>query len=612
MAVKARAVSRRTEVTRNYRSFDQLDGEHPWMKVVPNGFVPYRVRELGQGRVAYFNYVLAKEMGLIAADHPQRMNGDLEKKILQTFSLQIINEYDELSELKFDARTIKPKTFMASRYLQLQHPSRLGKTSGDGRGIWNGTAAHKGVVWDVSSRGTGVTCLAPGAVEAQRPLRTGDTDFGYGCGQAEIDELYGAAILAEILHLQGIATERMLCIIDLGKGHGIGVRAAPNLLRPAHLFLLLKQSRYKDLKAAVDYLIERQVTNSEWTAKLQSPRRYEEMLIQICDRFSKFIAQLDVDYIFAWLDWDGDNVLANAGIIDYGSVRQFGIRHDRYRYDDVERFSTTLSEQRRKARQIVQVFAQIVDYLVTGRRRPLKSFARHAILRRFDRQFKIAKEDRILYRMGFARDQRDSLKNRKATKAFLRIFRLFEQTKVSTGPRKLADGINHPALLGLRFALRSLPRFYVEHGFMRSMPVEQLFSGMLTQFARNQDRKLNTHRRWLLLKFQRLYRRILQIGFAGRVTEQIATFADRAEKLNRPNRMTGNALINIVEDLISYSKKANASPDVQGVIDHLILEYLDQPEVKVSPFYFRGPRALPAPDILAKILSHLDHFRHDI
>jgi transcriptional regulator with XRE-family HTH domain len=59
-------------------------------------------------------------------------------------------------------------------------------------------------------------------------------------------------------------------------------------------------------------------------------------------------------------------VLANGksefiGIIDYGSVRQFGIRHDKYRYDDVERFSTNLNEQKNKARLIVQVFAQLVS-----------------------------------------------------------------------------------------------------------------------------------------------------------------------------------------------------------------------------------------------------------
>ncbi len=91
--------------------------------------------------------------------------------------------------------------------------------------------------------------------EAQKPLRTGGTEFGYGCGLAEIDELLAASILAEVMHLQGVRTERVLCVIDLGKGYGIGVRAATNLIRPAHLFLYLKQEKYDSLKAATDYLI---------------------------------------------------------------------------------------------------------------------------------------------------------------------------------------------------------------------------------------------------------------------------------------------------------------------------------------------------------------------
>ncbi len=47
-------------------------------------------------------------------------------------------------------------------------------------------------------------------------------------------------------------------------------------------------------------------------------------------------------HIFAWLDWDGTDSPTDAGIIDYSSVHQFSIRHDKYRYDDVERFSTRI------------------------------------------------------------------------------------------------------------------------------------------------------------------------------------------------------------------------------------------------------------------------------
>jgi len=192
-----------------------------------------------------------------------------------------------------------------------------------------------------------------------------------------------------------------------------------NLIRPAHLFLYLKQAKYDSLKAATNYLLERQVSNKSWDINLSSRAKYDQMLDILCDSFAKFSANLDVDYIFAWLDWDGDNVLADAGIIDYGSIRQFGIRHDKYRYDDVQRFSTNLNEQKQKARLTVQVFIQLTDYLKTKKKKPLKHFSKHSTLKKFDQLFEGHRAQRLLYRMGFNQSQRHSiLKNKDLFKTF--------------------------------------------------------------------------------------------------------------------------------------------------------------------------------------------------
>jgi uncharacterized protein YdiU (UPF0061 family) len=241
-----------------YDAFDFVDGRHPWQQQVPEGFVGYPVRNLKVGKVAYFNFALAREMGLLPASHSDELTPALAEKILETFNIQIINEYDQANGYKGPQ---KAHPFMATRYLQLQHANKQGKTSGDGRSVWNGTYRHRGTTWDLSSRGTGVTCLSPGSVEAGQPLRTGAAEFGYGCGLADTTELVGSAIMSEIFHLNGLATERVLTIIDLGKGCGIGVRAAPNLIRPAHLFLYLKQGREDSLRKACDYLIQ---PNRKW------------------------------------------------------------------------------------------------------------------------------------------------------------------------------------------------------------------------------------------------------------------------------------------------------------------------------------------------------------
>ena len=601
-------------VTLSYTPFNQLDGDHPWMKALPDGYVPYQVREIEGGDIAYFNFALAKEMGLIPATHPNQLNEALKKKLIETFSIQIINEYDEKTGKKFDPRLIKPKPYMASRYLQLQHANKQGKTSGDGRGIWNGIIEHRGRVWDVSSRGTGVTCLAPGAVEANKPLQTGGTQFGYGCGKAEIDELYGAAILAEIMHLQGIPTERVLCVIDLGKGYGIGVRAAPNLLRPAHIFMYLKQGRLKELKAGMDYLIERQKQNGVWKPKARGHQIYEEVAAEIGKNFASFTAKLDMDYIFAWLDWDGDNVLADAGIIDYGSVRQFGLRHDRYRYDDVERFSTNLSEQRLKARLMVQVFCQIADYLKTGQKKSLRQFANHPVVLKFNQDFSRERAHRLLYRMGFNPHQRENiLKEKNLLNEFDKTYSYFERAKIAGTLRKVSDGINHPPLFDMRAILRLLPAHFLENGMAKPIPDSLFFKTILSDFARLRDTKLKPKHIQKIRHFQELYSKILQAA-SGRnsLKSVLPGITERAKKLNHENRITGNALIQIVDEILAQKKRGIPHESIQIWIEQLIFCHLDFPEVEAGPWYQNKPRSIPHAEILAKLFDLVQTHKHDI
>src|SRR5688500_15573094 len=107
-----------------YGAFDQLDGEHPWSARVPEGMILYPVRQLSGGKVSYFNFDLAKEMGLIPKNHPNQLNKNLSAKILETFCLRIINEYDQENGLRFPSASIKNKKYMATRYLQLQHTDK--------------------------------------------------------------------------------------------------------------------------------------------------------------------------------------------------------------------------------------------------------------------------------------------------------------------------------------------------------------------------------------------------------------------------------------------------------------------------------------------------------
>src|SRR5207244_1533919 len=112
--------------------------------------------------------------------------------------------------------------------------------------------------------------------------------------------------------------------------------------------------------------------------------------------YGQLAALMEEEYIFNWLSWDGDNMLAHGAILDYGSIRQFAAKHSKYRYDDVDRFSSTLIEQKYWARDLVKVFAQAVHFIRTGRKRNLKYFKNARCLRDFDAAYAKEREWRTL------------------------------------------------------------------------------------------------------------------------------------------------------------------------------------------------------------------------
>ena len=378
-----------------YEKFKEVDGTHPWRDVSPDGYIDYQARYRPHGRVLYVNFPLARELGLIPSDHPPNIDKELEQVILETFSLRIINEYDLKQGKKYPPETIKPFPFMATRYLQTQHRNKQGKTSGDGRSIWNGYLKSNGLTFDISSRGTGATILSPGAQQADGVVETGDESYGYSSGLAELDEMLGSAVMSEIFYRQGIPTERCLTVIGFPDATAIGVRTAPNLIRPAHIFRYLKQGRLLELRDAVDYFIDREIENGFWQFSCTGNARYSKALDYLARSYAKMAAVLEEEYIFNWLSWDGDNMLASGAILDYGSIRQFAAKHDKYRFKDVDRYSASLAEQRSWARTLVQVFAQAIGFVQSAVKQRLNTFKDAECLRVFDVAFTNERDRRL-------------------------------------------------------------------------------------------------------------------------------------------------------------------------------------------------------------------------
>ncbi|KAF0190572.1 MAG: hypothetical protein FD165_2607 [Gammaproteobacteria bacterium] len=593
---KAGAVhAARSGAKTGYTAFAAIDGRHPYRDAVPNGYVDYFVRTRHQGEVFYLNFDLAKEMGLLPSDHRHVLSRELSDVLLQTFGLQIINEYDIIHNTPVDDQDIRSRRYMATRYLQPQHPGRLGKTSGDGRSIWNGCFSCRGVTWDISSCGTGATCLSPATANQKRFFQTGDPSVSYGCGQADLLEGVSAALMSEIMHRNGIATERTLAIVAYPDGTAVNVRAARSLLRPAHFFACLKQGNIAALKNAVDFYIERRVSNGEWPRMNSPAAKYQHFLEAVCHRFAQAAAVFESEYIFCWLDWDGDNILCDAGIIDYGSLRQFGLYHHEYRYDDVDRYSTTITEQRNKARYIVQTFAQMVDFLITGNKKRIREFGRHRILQEFDAVFERTKNLALLYKTGADRRLCERMMAdgtaAAASQAFRKVFSFFERAKSCRGPREVMDGITWDAIYCMRDVLRELPGIYLAND-VKPVDADVFMEIMASNYTDLQDRQITAWRRRRIREFQRCYLNLVaRMANLSRVSarEMLQRLAVRVQVINRYDRITGDGVIAVAEVLLAQHKNLGAD-EIHRMIDEFVSDQVLQPEF-VPPL--PRPRSVP-------------------
>ena len=601
-----------------YEKFKELDGTHPWREVSPDGYIDYRARYRPKGRVLYFNFPLAREMELIPVDHPPTINKDLEQAILETFSLQIINEYDLKLGIKYPTETVKPGSYMATRYLQTQHRNKQGKTSGDGRSIWNGYVRTSNLIFDISSRGTGATILSPGAQKSDGAVQTGDESYGYSSGLAELDEMLGSAVMSEIFYRQGIPTERCLAVIGFSDRSAIGVRSAPNLIRPAHIFRYLKQGRLAELKASVDYFIEREVENNFWETPADKTAKYEQALDYLASSYGKMAALLEEEYIFNWLAWDGDNMLASGAILDYGSIRQFAAKHDKYRFKDVDRYSASLTEQRYWARLIVQTFAQAMTFICSGEKQNLRAFKDAGCLKVFDSAFENESNCLILWRIGFTPEQIDQLMPtaRKEIREFHRSLTYFEDLKVSKGIEKLPDGFTHKPVFLIRNLLRQLPAYYLAQTLNRVddesayMPDDIFLRVMAASYVGKRDLQLTPSRSAQVKHFQRTYLRLIE-ALGQPFEESLKKMQERSAIINHRHRLTGDALIFILEDVIALTGKIKVK-GLQEALDAFIDSQVLIPGKwqPVAPEQL-NPRTLKS-RLLISIQENLEEYKESI
>jgi hypothetical protein len=362
--------------------------------------------------------------------------------------------------------------------------------------------------------------------------------------------------------------------------------------------------RHAELKSSLDYFLERQERNGMWRLPKEPEARYRAGLDQIARSYGRLAAVLEEEYIFNWLAWDGDNVLADGSILDYGSIRQFAAKHDRYRYEDVDRFSTSLVEQRRWARLMAQAFAQAADFVISGRKRKMRDFREAPCLAEFDRAFRAERDRRMLWKVGFTPAQSARLieKCRNEVAAFRRALEYFEDAKVARGPEKLPDGITHRPIFLVRNLLREMPRFFASEcgeSLDGVLDPYRFVDAMAASYASRRDRQMTAGRLARIREFQEAYGALVRRA-GERESSVIRSLAERVPVINHELRMTGNGLIWIMKEILRVKDRLPWA-ELQEALDAFI-----ESQVLVPGRWKPIPEeAYEAPSLRARLLRRI-------
>lgn len=296
-------------------------------------------------------------------------------------------------------------------------------------------------------------------------------------------------------------------------------------------------------------------------------------MTEFCDRFASFAAQLEEHYLFVWLDWDGDNVLMDAGIIDYGSVRHFGSCHNQYRYDDVERFSTNLIEQKRKAKSIVLTMIQTIDYVKTKSKKSLDAFKRHPLLIRFEKQFNQKQLYFFSQKLGFndvtiAQIMAQPELKRSMLKLF-KACRHWENLKTQPSFSKVADGINKNPLCNMRSFYREYPN-HKSKNKNAPLTIDDFISMTWTQSSPKKTTSLFYKNKSQFENLIKCYDRV--VNFVSKLNNSDMTpgLAKQAARWNPSNFLTGNALIHNVDHILEQYTNFKREDVVQLSVEKII------------------------------------------
>jgi hypothetical protein len=177
--------------------------------------------------------------------------------------------------------------------------------------------------------------------------------------------------------------------------------------------------------------------------------------------------------------------------------------------------------------------------------------------------------------------------------------------------KKVADGINRPALFNMRKALKDLPVLLIKNS--KNLPntkyqVSEMDFLIIVCSNKKKLQKLksNTRLKKRIHQFIDCYFKLIQTA------ENIQSIKTQAELANREDRITGNALIQIVNEIVENVKKGLSHSEIQNTIDNVISKQMGYPEVPLAKHFKSTPMKKPPQELYLKIVSLVETHQEDI
>jgi len=254
--------------------------------------------------------------------------------------------------------------------------------------------------------------------------------------------------------------------------------------------------------------------------------------------------------------------------------------------------STSIPEQKRKARQIVQRFVQIRDLLLDGELRALSTLANDPVLELFDREFETERRRLFLRQIGFDDASAELIRKQspEALEELLRLHVRLERKRSSQGRHPVPDGLSSNAVYCMRDILRELPERLLTNSADATtrLAPEDFYQIAISHYASRKDKKITAYRRRLAFAYQRTY-----VDLVAWLAERrkrsprsiLKSIAPRAKSRNPYARMTGDGLAHATRRLTTnrgrlepeeiyrliqaFADSQQREPDPDGEISHL-------------------------------------------